>query len=459
MGPSESPQSAYREHVSSVCTVVEEALQVSADAGHAFDGVVFHSGTAASYHADDLGVPFRSTPHFARLTPLGGPGHLVLCRPGRKPLIAWVNPTDHWEEGPEPLDGAYAESIDVREAPDPLAAGILLGDLSRCAYVGNDPDLAQRLGMPAAAVEPRVLMAVLDWHRGFKTTWEIDCIREANRIAAAGHRAARAGFERRLSERRIHADYLEAIGALDGETPYPNIIAWDDRSAILHYQRKRTSRPDPGRSFLIDAGASCGGYASDVTRSYASPSAHPVFVEALDRMEDLQRDLAQSVEPGGSFVALHARAVAGVTAILCDLGVLRVGHSEALERKLALPFLPHGVGHHLGLQVHDVGGQQVDRAGRMRPPPDEHPYLRTTRDLAPRQVVTVEPGLYFVPQLLAPHRSGPDRGCFEWSLVDDLLPCGGIRIEDDVRVTESGSENLTRPVVPGHRESLGGAAA
>ena len=110
---------------------------------------------------------------------------------------------------------------------------------------------------------------------------------------------------------------------------------------------------------------------------------------------------------------------------------------------------------HLGLQVHDVGGQQATREGEHRPPPKEHPYLRTTRDLQVGQVVTVEPGLYFIPQLLQPHRSGDTADAFDWSLVDALVECGGIRIEDDVHVTSTGAENLTRPVLPGHADEVG----
>jgi len=125
----------------------------------------------------------------------------------------------------------------------------------------------------------------------------VKCIRLANRLAGRALAAAREGFARRQSERRIHTRYLEATGALDAESPYPNIIAWDDRSAILHYQRKRVHAPDPGHSFLIDAGASVRGYASDVTRSYVSGDAHPVFREALDRMETLQQALAK-IFPG-----------------------------------------------------------------------------------------------------------------------------------------------------------------
>ena len=226
-------------------------------------------------------------------------------------------------------------------------------------------------------------------------------------------------------------------------------MAWDDRAAILHYGTKRRSRPSPGHTFLIDAGACVHGYASDVTRTYVREGVHPAFQEALTRLEALQAQLVARVAPGVGFVELHAEAIAGIAAILVDIGVLRVGVGEALESGFALPYMPHGLGHHLGLQVHDVGGRQVTREGEHRPPPDEHPYLRTTRELDAGHVVTIEPGLYFIPLLLEPFRSGAGARAFAWKLVDELCACGGIRIEDDVLVKETGVDNLSRAFVPG----------
>jgi Xaa-Pro dipeptidase len=162
-------------------------------------------------------------------------------------------------------------------------------------------------------------------------------------------------------------------------------------------------------------------------------------------METLQRRLADAVAPSVPFVALHADAVRGVAEILCDLQVLRCDIEEACARGLARAFLPHGLGHHLGLQVHDVGGRQVSPAGDQREPPASHPHLRTTRALAPGHVVTIEPGLYFIPMLLDAVRAGSDAQAVDWPLVEALAPCGGIRIEDDVLVTDTGCENLTRP--------------
>ena len=106
--------------------------------------------------------------------------------------------------------------------------------------------------------------------------------------------------------------------------------------------------------------------------------------------------------------------------------------------------MPHGVGHLLGIQVHDVGGQQKDIAGGSSPPAEHSPALRNTRIMEENMVFTVEPGLYFIPLLLEAERNQARGKFINWELVDALYPCGGIRVEDNVRVTEQGVENLTR---------------
>ncbi len=443
-------RSLFEEHIAQVSRDTEEALKLSAKAGADYDGIVFHAGKQMDYHADDQEIPFRTTPHFARFAPLAGPDHLLAFRPGERVRLVRVVPRDYWYETPAAPAHPYDEVLDVVQVANPEEARAALGDVSRFAYVGSDAETARALGMKADAVEPASLIAPLDWFRGIKTSYEIACIREASVVAARGHRAVLEGMSRGRTERQLHAAYLEASGLLEVEMPYGNIIAWDDRSAILHYQTKRTTPPSPGAVLLVDAGGIRHGYASDITRTYVRDGAHPVFAAALDRMDTLQRELVAMVAPGKSFVDLHAAAHKGVAAILCDLGILNVPAAEAYERGLTRVFLPHGLGHHLGLQVHDIGGRQVTPTGERRDPPPQHPFLRTTRELAPGHVVTIEPGIYFIPMLLAPYRSKPDAG-INWKLVDALVPCGGIRVEDDVLVIASGHEDLTRSLVPGHR--------
>ena len=105
--------------------------------------------------------------------------------------------------------------------------------------------------------------------------------------------------------------------------------------------------------------------------------------------------------------------------------------------------MPHGVGHLLGIQVHDVAGHQQSTRGDMLAPPAHSPMLRNTRQCAEGMVFTIEPGCYFIPLLLEAERQSDRSGLYNWDLIDQLYYMGGIRIEDNVCVTADGVENLT----------------
>ncbi len=199
---------------------------------------------------------------------------------------------------------------------------------------------------------------------------------------------------------------------------------------------------------LLDAGVASRGYACDITRTTTATGCDPRFVALVGQMDALERELARAAAPGRPYLDVHLQAHQGVARVLSEIGVLRVSAEEAFAKGLTRAFFPHGVGHHLGIQVHDVAGRQADPTGTPAPPPPEHPYLRNTRTIEPGQVFTIEPGIYFIPMLLRPLRGGPLASAVDWKLVDALTPFGGVRIEDNVLVTETGPRNLTREVLP-----------
>jgi Xaa-Pro dipeptidase len=141
---------------------------------------------------------------------------------------------------------------------------------------------------------------------------------------------------------------------------------------------------------------------------------------------------------------VHGQAVRDIAGLLQEIGVLRCSVEEALESGAARLFFPHGIGHLLGLQVHDVGGTLADREGHQLPKPPKDPALRLTRVLEPGFVVTMEPGIYFIDALLGPARVGEHAARIDWSEVDRWRPYGGIRIEDNLAITVDGCRNLTR---------------
>lgn len=420
---------------------VEAALAASG-----FDALLVTSGTPHTYFADDQDATHKVTPHFAHWAPLAGPHHLLRLQSGRKPLLVRVAPEDYWYERVTLGKPFWSHRFDLREVGDIEKAFSLCRCDGRVAFITDNLADARLRGFAGDAVNPPALLARLDWDRSTKSDYEVACLTEATRRAAKGHLAAKASFEEGGSELDIHHAYLTAVGCTEAELPYPTIIAHDEKAAILHYTGKRTTRR--GKVLLIDAGASYLGYGADITRTYVGRGAHSVFRNLLAGMEKLQRELCERVVPGLAYVDLHRQAHLLIGQLLHESGVLAVSGEEALAEGLTRAFFPHGLGHFLGLQVHDVAGRQQAPAGGSVMPPPEFPHLRTTRIIEPGQVFTIEPGLYFIAMLLRDLQSGPKRKLVDWKLVAELSACGGIRIEDNVLVTATGHRNLTRPYLP-----------
>jgi Xaa-Pro dipeptidase len=260
-------------------------------------------------------------------------------------------------------------------------------------------------------------------------------------MAARGHAAVAAALQAGVSEFELHQIYCTAAQQRESELPYPAIVALNEHAATLHYQNPRTKPPSMTRSLLIDAGAQWHGYAADITRTY--PAAADDFAALVASMEKLQQQVCNVVRAGADFVELDMFAHRLLGLLLREHAITKCSPEDAYASGITRAFLPHGLGHLLGLQVHDAGGRQVDPAGKLRAPPPNSPHLRLTRVLEPGFVVTIEPGIYFIPALLKPlldkHVEKLNRAA-----IERLVPLGGIRIEDDVEVTADGIKNLTR---------------
>ena len=435
-------EESYARHVAVRQERAERAL---AETG--FDRLLIHSGRVHEYFADDQEAPFKPGGHFAHWAPVEGPSHLLEVRPGKRARLLRVTPPDFWYEPPAPAPAFVARSIDVVDLSDAEAAWREAGRTPRTAFVGEGAEEAIAHGIDTASVNPSKLVARLDWDRAYKTPYEEETLFDANRIAADGFRAAKAAFRSGASEMEIHHAFLAACGTTEEALPYHTIVAQDEKSAVLHYQRKRDRGTSKATVLLVDAGAPLRSYGSDITRTWTD-GADPVFAALVDGMETLQQRLCASVHPGVPYLDLHVAAHRGVAKLLADVKVFTVSAEEAFDAGLTRPFFPHGLGHFLGIQVHDVGGRLADREGNLEPPPPIYPFLRTTRMVEERMVFTIEPGLYFIPMLLEPYRKGEASAALNWPLIDRLVQSGGIRIEDNVCVTADGHRNLTRPHLP-----------
>jgi Xaa-Pro dipeptidase len=402
--------------------------------------LVIPSGVEHYGFLDDQTYPFRPNPHFLAWVPLTRhPSSWIAYTPGKRPVLAYYQPEDYWHEPPAAPSGFWTEHFDLRVIREPeQARAHLPADLSRAAIIGE----ANTAIDGCVPNNPDKVINHLHYHRARKTPYEIARMRNASRRGASGHIAAMEAFHEGLSEHQIHLEYCAAASHTEHELPYANIVALNEHGAILHYHHTPAPHPPHSRSFLIDAGGSDAGYASDITRTYArEPGAFAELIEAVDRM---QQGLVDEVRAGRDYRDLHVECHMRIGGILEATGLVRMTPESQVERGVTSVFFPHGLGHFLGLQVHDVGGFQRDESGGSIDKPPGHPYLRLTRTLEPGHVVTIEPGIYFIPMLLAKLRESADASAIDWGKVEALTPYGGIRIEDDVHVTKGAPENLTR---------------
>ncbi|MEJ1965784.1 MAG: Xaa-Pro dipeptidase [Gammaproteobacteria bacterium] len=430
-------EATYAAHLDTVIRRTSRALEAAG-----FAGLLVHSGCAPMVYADDQHYPFRVNAPFKLWAPLiDVPDCFVYFEPGRRPRMLFNHPRDYWHKPADLPNAFWTRHFELHAVGDRATARTLLPhDLGRMAYLGEGfPELAD---WAVGAVNPGPLVARLDFDRAVKTPYELVCLREASRLGALGHVAAQKAFDAGASEYDIEIAFLQACGLREQELPYNPIIALNAGAAVLHYQVLERRAPAERHSMLIDAGAEFAGYASDITRTYSNTDAD--FSKLVSEMDHVQQALCSSVHAGVDWRDVHISSHRLVSELLHDSGIITCDADEAVETGLSSVFLPHGLGHLLGLQVHDVGGLQKSPEGGTIPRPDGHPYLRLTRLLEESFVVTMEPGLYFIDQLLEQAR-GDHRGAkINWTRVEHFRRFGGIRIEDNLAITAAGCENLTR---------------
>jgi Xaa-Pro dipeptidase len=432
--------SLYDDHLRIQKTRTDAALEACG-----FDALAIYAGRAPMKFLDDQPYPFVVNPHFKAWAPQTDAQECwIVYRPGSQLQLIFLQPVDYWHKPPE-LPSAYwtqhftiAVIRSAEEARSHL--GLTIGARGRCAFIGDWQEEFSQWGF--AATNPQQLLDRLHYSRAIKTAYEIECMRQASILAARGHIAAEAAFRAGASEYQIHLDFVRATQHTEAELPYSSIVALNQNAAVLHYQHLERRAPVPLHSFLIDAGAAFVGYAADVTRTYSSKPDD--FATLVEGMHTLQLSLCSQVRKGVDYAQIHLDAHRQIAALLRASDVINVDADAAVATGLSAVFFPHGVGHLLGLQVHDVAGFMVNIDGTNKPRPPGHPTLRLTRTLEPGFAVTIEPGLYFIDVLLAQARSSSHAASINWQRVDEFRSCGGIRIEDNVVCTDGEPLNLTR---------------
>ena len=416
-------------HIEYLQRGVEAAL-----AAHGFDALVLCSGTAAQKNRfDDQYWPLCPTPAFSHWCPLVEADAYVVVRPGKRPRLVRTIVEDFWEAAAPPESEHFWSAFEVVDAKQGLAADALPG--GKVAVITRDQGTS-----PPGTVNPPALIAALDLLRTKKTAYEIECLVEASRRAARGHKHLASLFGSGTpSELDLHLAYLTATEQDDTSAPYKGIVALGPHAAVLHYVSYTRERVTGETSLLVDAGAKCLGYGSDITRTYVrgtSPAAKR-FAELIAHVEALQQEIIRRIKPGLPYEDLHDDTHRLIAVALRELGIGRGSVDELVERGVTRVLFPHGLGHSLGITVHDVGMKP-------RPPRPDNKFLRNTSVIEVDQVFTIEPGIYVIDPLLKPLQSDARRDLLDWAAIADLRAFGGIRIEDNILVEKNGTRNLTR---------------
>ena len=300
------------------------------------------------------------------------------------------------------------------------------------ADVTADPALSAELG-------ERLLQA-----RRPKDEVELERMRRATAATAAGFAAVQGLIRPGVTEREIQIE-LEAEFLRRGgdHLAFGTIVGVGTNSGVLHFTPGARAARD-GDNVLIDAGAEIGRYSSDVTRTYRAGTRDGFFRDLYRVVLDAQVRGVGRCRAGAEWRDVHLAVARDLAVGLVSLGILRGAPDALLEQDAHALFFPHGLGHLVGLGVRDASGYLP---GRRRSERFGLAFLRCDFPLEPGFVITVEPGLYFIPALLQdPERRRRYRDAVNWARVDTLLGFGGIRIEDDVLVTQGEPEVLTAAI-------------
>jgi Xaa-Pro aminopeptidase len=263
---------------------------------------------------------------------------------------------------------------------------------------------------PSSLIDVRI---ILDEMRLIKSASEIDLMRQAAAVATQAHIRAMQFVEAGKNEYHLEAEIHHEFAMQGAKYPaYSTIVGAGDNACILHYTENNQGL-NAGDLVLIDAGCEWQGYASDITRTFPVSGAFSNEQKQLyELVLNAQLAAFDVIKPDNTIKQASDVAIAVITQGLIDLGILKGELTDNIERQTYRQFYMHGLSHWLGLDVHDVGNYKID--GQDRP-------LKTG------MVLTVEPGIYIAPD----------------ADVDSKW-CGiGIRIEDNLLITQSGHENLT----------------
>ncbi len=417
--------------------------------------VILWSGGASSRNFPANHYQFRASSHFLYFAGLPIPRAALYIDPnGSVDLIMDPIPTSAqlWV-GPALTPADWAERIQARHV-------YTWSDIqTRCEGAATLPvqdpvtraEQVELLGRPMHVREltdpDRALAEAIIQLRLSQDPGALEGIRQAVEVSIAAHVAGMAATPLAQTEAQVRAAIEGMMLAHNHTTAYNSIVT--THGEVLHNEQYHHALV-PGDLLLVDAGSESPlGWASDITRTWpVSGSYSPTQRAIYDIVRRAHDACIEQAAPGVEYQELHQLAGQVMAAGLVDVGILRGDPQSLFEREAQALFFPHGVGHLLGLDVHDMedlGDMAGYAPGRQRSSAEGLKYLRLNRPLQPGMVVTIEPGFYQVEGILAnPRRREPLSDCVNWDRLAEFADVRGIRIEDDVLITATGCEVLTQ---------------
>lgn len=413
--------------------------------------VVLWSGLPQARNFPANQYPFRASSHFLYFAGLPLPQAAIRLDQGRMTLfIDESTPAAALWQGPTPGRDAIATLLEADAAYPYAELAQHVADAATlsapdAATLAEQQQALQRSLSPAPPIDQKLARAIIDL-RLTHDTLAVHEIRRAAAVSVAAHRAGMAATPVAKTEAAVRAAMESIIIAQNMTCAYNSIVTL--HGEVLHNEQYH-HRLQPGELLLADVGAETeSGWASDITRTW------PVS----GRFSPTQRDLYQLVlaahdaciaraRSGVEYRDLHLLASRVLAAGLVDLGILKGDPDGLVEQDAHALFFPHGVGHLLGLDVHDMedlGDLAGYAPGRRRSDRFGLCFLRLDRPLRAGMVVTIEPGFYQAPGILNdPQRRERYRRTVNWERLAAFADVRGIRIEDDILITDNGCEVLT----------------
>lgn len=437
------------------------------------NSIIYLASTPSALWEDsDQPRPFRQRRSFFYLTGCELPDSALIHDAASNKSVLFIPPIDPdeviWSGLPMSPEAAKKQyDVDEVKTTDQLD-DVLLSHKTRTilALPGHaDRTIWHDGTLPYPNTSPDLLKTAIDESRVVKDSYEIALIRHVNAISALAHRAVMHSAKSATNERELEAIFLQHCAHNGSRNmAYDAIVASGVDAGTLHYVRNdksllgadvgpmqmrqeeseevEGSKGEKPLNLLIDAGAEFGCYASDVTRTFPlngrfSEESRSIYELVLRVQKECMGFLKAGVQWEECHLLAHRVLIEG----LLELGILKGGTvQEVLDSRVSTAFLPHGLGHYMGMDTHDTGGHADygDKDPLFR-------YLRVRGKVPAGAIITVEPGCYFCRFILEPRLKREEGKRFiDADVLEKYWSVGGVRIEDDVLVTEEGSENLTQ---------------